>query len=127
MSQDPYGFPDAAPSGGAGDDASRAMWLSLSAALLGSVGICFCYVPYLVALPLGIYGAYLGSRALSAAVEEKSKAMATAGLVGGILSGLVSGMFALFFLLYALMAVVYVFIIAAAIAAAAADGGGGGF
>ncbi|MES2644979.1 MAG: hypothetical protein V4850_36165 [Myxococcota bacterium] len=127
MAPDPYGFEDSAPTGGSsGDDASRAMWFSLSSALLAAVGICGCYVPYFAALPLGIYGAYLGQRALSTTTltDTNGRSMATAGLVAGIVSSLVSGMFTLFAIFYALFLVLYMGVIFAAIAAAGASGGG---
>ncbi len=97
------------------------MWLALTAALLGSVGICFCYVPYVVALPIGIYAAWLGSRALATATDENGRSMATAGLVSGIISSLVNAMFAVFFLFYAFMFVAYIGIVIVAIAAGASE------
>lgn len=128
MPTDPYGFEDSAPtggaSGGASGEASRAMWFAVSSALLTSVGMCFCYVPYFIALPLGIYGAYLGSRALSTTTDVNGRSMATAGLVAGILSSLVSGMFALFIALYALLIVAYLAIVFVAVAFSAVSGGG---
>ncbi|MDP2308156.1 MAG: hypothetical protein Q8P18_19205 [Pseudomonadota bacterium] len=125
MPTDPYGFEDSAPVGTSSGDASRAMWFSVSSAMLTSVGMCACYVPYFVALPLGIYGAYLGSRALSTTTDVNGRSMATAGLVAGIISSLVSGMFALFIALYALVIVAYIAIVFVAIVFAAASGGGG--
>jgi uncharacterized membrane protein len=125
MAPDPYGFEDSAPTGASsGDDASRAMWFSVSSALLAAVGMCFCYVPYFVALPLGIYGAYLGQRALSTTTDTNGRSMATAGLVAGIISSLVSGMFSLFIVLYAMFIVAYIAIVAVFVAAAGASGGG---
>jgi len=124
MAPDPYGFEDSGLTGGAsGDDASRAMWFSVSAALLSAVGMCFCYVPYFVALPLGVYGAFLGQRALSTSTDINSRSMATAGLVAGILSSLVSGMFSLFILLYGMFIMAYLAIVFVAVAVAGASGG----
>lgn len=116
MAQDPYGFDDAAP-GASVADASRAMWFSVSSALLSASAMCFCYVPYLVAFPLGVYGAWLGSRVLSTNTEPGARSMATAGLVAGAVSAFVSGMVSLVMLLYCLFIVF-------AVMAGVAEGGG---
>lgn len=122
MAQDPYGFDESAPATGRADDAPRAMWLALGAAFLGSIGICFCYLPYLAALPMGIYAAYLGSRALNHAKDEPTRTMANAALVSGMLSTGVNAMFSLFFLIYALMMIAYMGIFFVAMIGVAAEG-----
>ena len=121
MARDPYGFEDTAPPASAEGDASQAMWFGVIAAMLGSVGVCFCYLPYLVALPMGIYAAWKGYLAVSAAVppHPKDRAMATAGLVSGTISAVVSGMFVVFLLLYALLVVGYIVIVFLAVGAGA--------
>lgn len=125
MAQDPYGFDDAAPAGTPTGDASRALWFSVSAALLTSVGMCACYVPYFVAAPLGAYGAYLGSRALPLARDDSTRTMATAGVVAGAVSSVVSGMFALVILMYVAFLVIYLAIIFVAVFAGIASESGG--
>lgn len=122
MAQDPYGFKDSGPvaldATGASADATRAMQLALCSALLGSVGVCFCYVPYLIALPMSVYAAFLGNRALRAVTTEEGRALANGGLVGGILAACVSAIFSLFFLLYLGIMVVYFGAIVAVLGAA---------
>jgi len=123
VAQDPYGFKDSGPvaldAAGASADAARAMWLALGAALLGSVGICFCYVPYLIALPMSVYAAFLGNRALRAVTTEDGRALANGGMVGGVVAACVSAMFSLICLLYLGFIIVYFGVIVAAVGAAA--------
>jgi hypothetical protein len=117
MAHDPYGFPESAPTAGDPSDASRAMWYALGSGLLGSVGICFCYLPYLIALPMSVYAVFLGNRALRTATTDDGRAMANGGLTAGIVSACVSGIFALFFLFYALFMALYFIVIVVALAA----------
>ena len=72
-------------------------------------------MPYLIALPLSIYAAMLGSRALRTAATDDARALGNAGLVGGVLSACVNGMFALFFLFYLILFVLYFVLIFMAI------------
>jgi hypothetical protein len=120
MANDPYGFSDdALPS--ASGDATRAMWFGTIAAVLGSVGVCFCYLPYFAALPMGFYGAYLGTKHLGAA-DERDRAMATVATVSGLVSGIVSTGFVLFMLMYIMLLVVY-FVFVVVLIGAGASGG----
>jgi hypothetical protein len=123
MAQDPYGYVDSAPRGGSGD-AAQAMWFGVAAAMLGSVGICFCYMPYFVSLPLGLYATVKGYRSLGgdSADDTKGRAMATAGMISGLLSSIVSGMFVVFWLMYLLVIVLYVVLAFVMVGAAAISG-----
>ena len=100
MSQDPYGFQSAAPTG----EGSQAMWMGVIASLLTAVGACFCYLPYFVALPLGIYAMVKGSRSMSVESPD-GRSMATAGMVSGGVAAVVSGLFVLFIVTYLLFIV----------------------
>ncbi len=124
MARDPYGYEDTAPPASAEGDASQAMWFGVTAAMLGSVGVCFCYLPYVVALPMGAYAAWKGYRAVSAAVppHPKDRAMATAGLVSGTISALVSGMFVVFLLMYVVLVVAYMAMLFLVLGAGIAEG-----
>lgn len=126
MAQDPYGYSDSAAGGGdLSTDASTAMWLGIAATTLGSVGVCFCYVPYLIALPLGIMALFRGWKVYNTAKEGTSeRTMASAGLVAGALSSGVSGMFVLFMAMYVLLILVYMVLIFVMVGAGAASGGG---
>lgn len=106
MAQDPYGFtPAAAGSSVGGGSASLAMWLGVGAAMLSSVGICFCYLPYVAAFPMGVAAMWYGSRAMSGASagDDAGRSMATAGMLSGLLSALISGTFLLFIAAYLLL------------------------
>jgi hypothetical protein len=110
VSQDPYGFPDAAPAEGApAGAASTAMWSGVAALICGVLGPCTCYVTYLAALPLSIVALYFGSKGLASA-SEAERASASAGLVSGGVSLLIS---LLILLAVALYAAFIVFVIAA--------------
>lgn len=123
MANDPYGFSDEALPATTGD-ATRAMWFGTIAAVLGSVGVCFCYLPYFVALPMGFYGAYLGTKHLGS-TDARDRSMATVATVSGLVSGIVSTGFVLFILMYVLFLVVYMVMIFVIIGAGAASDGGG--
>lgn len=127
MPQDPYGFKDAAPPPSLeGGDASRAMWAGVTSALLGTVGICFCYIPYFFALPLGLYAAWSGYKCIGAAAADgRDRTMATAGMVSGGVASLISGAFVAFWLMYLLFFVLYfVFVFVMIGVAAIAQGTG---
>lgn len=120
MAQDPYGFtPAAAGSSMGGGPASRAMWLGVVSAMLSSVGMCFCYAPYLVAFPMGVAAVWYGSQSMrTSPADDPGRAMASAGMVSGMLSALVSGAFLLFVALYLML---YFGILVAALIGAAAQ------
>lgn len=121
MAQDPYGFTPAAPGSTlTGGSASLAMWLGVGAAMLSSVGMCFCYAPYVVAFPMGVAAMWHGSRSMRDAApgDDTGRSMATAGMVSGLLSALVSGAFLLFVALYLML---YVGIMVIALIGAAAQ------
>lgn len=120
MSQDPYGFPEAAPAAGAAD-VSTALWLGVASALLAAVGVCMCYVPYFIALPVGAYGAYKGYQALATVTDARDRTMATVALVAGTISTVISGIFAVFILAYAVFFVLYMGVVMAAIGFGAAS------
>lgn len=122
MAQDPYGFtPAAAGSSAPAGPASLAMWLGVGSAMLTSVGFCFCYIPYFLALPMGVAAVWYGSQASGARAptDDAGRSMAMAGMVSGLLSAIVSGMFLLFILFYLLM---YLGIGAAALVLGATQG-----
>mgnify|MGYP003336302600 FL=1 len=125
MAQDPYGYTDSATGGGdLSADARMAMWLGIAATTLGSVGVCFCYVPYVIALPLGVMALMRGWRVYNTAkLESPERQMASAGLVAGAMSTGVSAMFVLFLIVYICFIVLYFGVIIAAIGAGAASGG----
>lgn len=125
MAQDPYGYNDSADGGGdLSTDARTAMWLGIAATTLGSVGVCFCYVPYLIALPLGVMALLRGWKVYNVArLDSPERNMASAGLVAGAMSTGVSAMFVLFMLVYVCFLILYFGVIIAAIGAGAAGGG----
>jgi hypothetical protein len=122
MSTDPYGWND---TGAKADDASRAMWYGVSAAVLASFGPCLCYVPYFAALPLGIMALVSGSRALRGGgpTDENERAMATAGVLSGATSSALGAMVIVTALLYVAFLFLYFVIIVGAIASGAASDG----
>jgi hypothetical protein len=71
----------------------------MAAALAASIGPCVCYLPYLVAIPLGGYAAWAGYQAMQRG-NSAERTMGTAGMVGGglaaLLGGVVFGLFALY-------------------------------
>lgn len=101
-----------------GGTASRAMWLGVGSAMLSSVGMCFCYAPYVVAFPMGVAAMWHASRSMREAApgDDTGRSMATAGMVSGLLSALVSGAFLLFVALYLML---YVGILVVALIGAA--------
>lgn len=119
MAQDPYGFTPAAPGSSiAASSASLAMWLGVASAMLSSVGMCFCYLPYVVAFPMSVAAVWHASKTLNGASpgDDSGRSMALAGMVSGLLSALVSGAFLLFIALYMML---YIGIMAAALIGAA--------
>lgn len=120
MAQDPYGFVEG-NAGDASSAASQAMWFGIASAILASIGICACYMPYFAASPLGIYAAYKGFAALNTATEARDRNMATAGLTAGIIAGMVSTMFVLFILAYLAFLLIYFVFVVVIIGAGAAS------
>jgi hypothetical protein len=103
--------------------AISAVWFALGAMACGAAGPFLCYMPYVVAIPLGAIGAWKGWGVMQEAgtdeVGRMHRSTATAGFVGGLLAavggGLLVLMFGLIFALYGAM-------IVAAIGAGAAAG-----
>lgn len=99
------------------DDEGRAiaaMWSGVGSIVLFLMGPCMCYVPMLMALPLGMYSIYQGIGVPSSA-PASSRHMAWAGM----LSGIVGSAFSAFLLLFLAM---YFLLILVAIVAGAASG-----
>ncbi|MFN7144967.1 MAG: hypothetical protein ACK4YP_14415, partial [Myxococcota bacterium] len=117
---DPYGFPESTPGAGGGD-VTTALWLGVASALLAAVGVCMCYVPYFIALPVGAYGAYKGYQALASVTDARDRTMATVALVTGSISAVISAIFAVFVIAYAVFFVLYMGVIMAAIGMGAAS------
>lgn len=102
MSADPYGFAEA-PAASAGA-ATQALYSGVLALVCAAVGPCFCYAPYLVALPAGAYAVYKGAKVPSGRDELSSaeKSMASAGMVAGGVAAALSLMVMLLIGAYAL-------------------------
>lgn len=86
MGSDPYGFPETAtPAGGSPTDAIIALWTGVGALACGAIGPCFCYVPWLVAIPLAVAAVWFGIRARSGPVGRDAglEHAANAGIVSG--------------------------------------------
>ena len=101
---DPYGYadaPTAAPTG----QAVQSMYAGLFALICAAVGPCLCYVPYLVALPLGGYAIFAGSqvRGGSDALAASEKAMATGGMIAGSVAVLLAVLIMLFVAAYVIL------------------------
>ncbi|MDG1483064.1 MAG: hypothetical protein P8R54_25965 [Myxococcota bacterium] len=96
-----------------------ALWATTGSLVLSAVGPMTCYISYLIALPIGTWGAWRGWQVYQAAPPESSEhALAQVALVGGLLSMLCS---AFFVFIMAVMVGMYVLVFgAAAIAAASA-------
>lgn len=110
MRSDPYGFPEAAaPVQGTGRDAIRALWAGIAALILGAIGPCGCYLPWLLALPLSGAAVYYGtrsSRAPEVTASEGLRAASNAGLAGGLVALVLSLLYVMIFLFYMLYMVV---------------------
>lgn len=61
MSADPYGFAEGEAPRSSGQDV-QALYAGIGALIAAAVGPCVCYVPYVVALPLGAWAVYTGWR-----------------------------------------------------------------
>ncbi|MFN7144687.1 MAG: hypothetical protein ACK4YP_13005, partial [Myxococcota bacterium] len=85
MGADPYGFPETGATGGSSGDAIVSLWTGVGALACGAMGPCFCYVPWLVALPLSVAAVWFGIRARSGVPGRD------AGLEHDANAGIVSG------------------------------------
>jgi hypothetical protein len=94
VANDPYGFPEAAPSGGApaDDELSKVLWMGVGSAICAAVGPCLCYLPYLAGVPLGVLAAMRARRFRDrgSALERTAANVAMAsGITGAALGVLV--------------------------------------
>lgn len=99
---DPYGYAEtevARPS----SLASQAMYAGIGALVMAAVGPCLCYLPYMLALPLGGYAVFAGSQVRSA--DSSERAMGVGGMVAGGFAALLSGLF--LFAIAAYMVIVF--------------------
>ncbi len=85
MASDPYGFAESPAPAAASGSATQALYAGVFALVCAAVGPCFCYGPYLLALPAGAYALYNGSRVPSASDElgAAEKSMANVGMLAG--------------------------------------------
>lgn len=113
---DPYGYAADAP---ATTDPARVLWMGIAAASLASIGVCACYMPYFVALPMGAWAVWKGSQMKRAGGDPKEQIMLDAGMVSGGISAAVSSMFVLFWLAYLGFIALYFVVIMVVVAAEA--------
>lgn len=79
------------------------MWLGVAACILGAVSPCLCYVPWVVAFPLGCVGLYRSLRADRSTLSLTAKDVVAAAMIlngVAVAFGAVFLLFLLFFLLY---------------------------
>lgn len=92
MAQDPYGYPSAHGETGNGN---AVLWCGVGALILTMFGPCLCYLPNFLAVPLGAYAIWTGSR------------MSRSGPEGNLaLAGMITGGLGAFFSLLILFAIV---------------------
>lgn len=82
---------------------SLAMYAGIFALVMTAVGPCLCYVPYLLALPLGGYAVFAGSQVQGR--DDAERAMGIGGMVAGGIAALLSGL--LLFAVAAYMVLVF--------------------
>ena len=102
MGSDAYGCTDtAAPRGDS--RALSTMWIGIGACILGAVSPCLCYLPWVIAFPMGCVGLYRSLRADRSTLSATGKAVADAAMVTNglvVAFGLIFLGFLLFYLLY---------------------------
>lgn len=102
MPPDPYGYPDPE---GTRSDPTFVLWGGVAALILSCVGPCMCYLPNLVALPVGVWAVWAGTRQKATGPERN---LVTAGMVTGGIGALLSTLLLLMILAYLIFVVVLV-------------------
>ena len=105
---DPYGYTETAPS--TSGQASQAMYAGVFALICAATAPCFCYLPYVMSLPLGGYALYAGSQVRRGddALATAESSMATGGMIAGGVAVLLSLVVLLVVLAYVGLVVVMV-------------------
>ena len=84
-----------------------ALWATIGSLILSVVGPMTCYISYLIALPLGTWGAWKGWQLNQATAPESSEhALAQIALVGGLIAALCSAFF-----VFIMVAVVSIYVL----------------
>lgn len=79
MTKDPYGYAaSAAPTG----NASQALWSGVGSLVAAMVAPCLCYLPFLLAIPLGGWAMWSGWGARQSA-DPNERSLAWAGMITG--------------------------------------------
>jgi hypothetical protein len=107
MASDPYGFAES-PGASANGSASQALYAGVFSLVCAAVGPCFCYGPYLLALPAGAYALYSAVR-VPAGTDElgaAEKSMANAGMLAGGVAVALSLLLVAVFFLYTVLVII---------------------
>ncbi len=87
---DPYGYSEPAPL--STGSATQALYAGVFALICAAIAPCLCYMPYLMALPLGGYAMYAGSQVRGGgdALSTSESTMATGGMIAGAVASMLS-------------------------------------